>query len=88
MIKNTLNLILTRLISSRTERWYISSGLKAIITDSGLELRCMKNIVNTPLTRQLKTEGHGANSISDPKRPNKLSSKLSLQTRCQVQMLC
>ena len=74
MVNNILNLILTRFISSRTERWYISSGLRAIITDSGLELQCVKNIVNMPLTRQLKTEGHSANSISDPKRPNKLSS--------------
>ena len=74
MIKNILDLILTRLISSRTERWYISSGLRAIITNSGLELQCVKNIVNTPLTRQLKTERHSANSISHPKRPNKLSS--------------
>ena len=56
MIKNILDLILARLISSRTERRYVSSGLGAIITDSGLELRCMKNIVNMPLTRQLKTE--------------------------------
>ena len=75
MIKNILDLILARLISSRMERWYISIGLRATITDSGLELRCVKNIVNTPLTRQLKTEGHSANSISDPKRPNKLSSQ-------------
>ena len=77
MIKNILDLILARLISSRTERWYVSSGLRAIITDSGLELRCVKNIVNTPLTRQLKSERHSANSISDPKRTNKLSSELS-----------
>ena len=56
MIKNVLDLILARLISSRTERWYVSSGLRAIITNSGLELQCVKNIVNTPLTRQLKTE--------------------------------
>ena len=38
MVKNTLDLILARLISSRTERWYVGSGLGAIITDSGLEL--------------------------------------------------
>ena len=75
MIKNILDLILAQLISSRMERWYISSGLRTIITDGRLELQCMKNIVNTPLTRQLKTEGHSANSISDPKRPNKLSSQ-------------
>ena len=75
MIKNILDLILARLISIRTERRYVSSGLRAIITDSGLELRSVKNIVNTPLTRQLKMEGHSANSISDPKRPNKLSSQ-------------
>ena len=76
MIKNILDLILARLISSRMERRYVSSGLRAIITDSGLELRCVKNIVNMPLTRQLKMERHSANSISDPKVPNKLSSKL------------
>ena len=75
MIKNILDLILTRLISSRTERRDVGSGLGAIITNSRLELRCVKNIVNTPLTRQLKTERHSANSISDPKRPNKLSSE-------------
>ena len=38
MIKYTLNLILARLISSKTERWYVSSALRAIITNSGLEL--------------------------------------------------
>ena len=38
MIKDTLDLILAQLISSRTERQYVSSGLRAIITDSGLEL--------------------------------------------------
>ena len=77
MIKYILDLILAQLISSRTERWYISSGLRAITTNSGLKLRCVKNIVNTPLTRKFKTEGHSANSGSDLKRPNKLSSKLS-----------
>ena len=77
MIKNILDLILARLISSRTERRYVGSGLRTIITDGGLELRCVKNIVNTPLTRQLKMEGHSANSISDPKRPNKLSSQFT-----------
>ena len=77
MIKNILDLILARLISSRTERRYVSSGLRTIITDGGLELRCVKNIVNIPLTRQLKMERHSANNISDPKRPNKLSSKFA-----------
>ena len=38
MIKNVLDLILARLISSRMERRYIGSGLGAIITNSGLEL--------------------------------------------------
>ena len=77
MIKNILDFILTRLISSRTERWYISSvGLRAIIANSGLELQYVNNIMNMPLARQLKTEQHSANSTSDPKGPNKLSSKL------------
>ena len=57
MIKNILDFILAQLISSRMERWNISSvGLRAIIAYSGLELQCMKNIVNTPLNRQLKSE--------------------------------
>ena len=77
MIQNVLDLILAQLISSRTERWYVSNGLRTIITDGGLELRCVKNIVNTPLTRQLKMEGHSTNSISDPKRPNKLCSQFT-----------
>ena len=77
MVKNILDLILAQLISSRTERRYVGSGLGAIITNSGLELQSVKNIVNTPLTRQLKMEGHSANSISDPKRPNKLSSQFT-----------
>ena len=56
MIKNILDLILARLISSRAERRDVGSGLGAIITNSGLELQCVKNIVNTPLTRQVKME--------------------------------
>ena len=56
MIKNILDLILARLISSRTERQYVGSGLGAIITNNGLELQSMKNIVNTLLTGQLKAE--------------------------------
>ena len=46
MIKYILDLILAQLISSRTERWYVSSGLGAIITNSGLELRSVKYIVD------------------------------------------
>ena len=56
VIKNILDLVLTQPISSRTERWYVSSGLRAIITDSRLELLFVKKIVNMPLTRQLKME--------------------------------
>ena len=77
MVKNILNLVLAQFISSRTEIWYVSSGLRTIITDGGLELRCEKNIVNTPLTRQLKIECHSTNSTSDLKGPNKLSSELA-----------
>ena len=77
MVKNILDFILSQLISSRKERQNISrAGLRAIIANSGLELQSVKNIVNMPLTRQLKAERHSANSISDPKSPKKLSSKL------------
>ena len=57
MIKNILDLILARLISSRTENWYVSFvGMRAIVANSGLELRGMKHVMNTPLARQLKAE--------------------------------
>ena len=88
MIKDIFHFVLTQLISSRTESWYISCiGIRSIIANSGLELQCMKHIVYTPLARQLKMEKHGTDSSNDPKRPNKLSSKLSRQPRCQFQML-
>ena len=88
MIKYIFHFVLTRLISSRMESWYISCvGSRAIVANGGLELRCMKHVMYTPLARQLKIERHGTNSSNDPKRPNKFSSKLSRQPRCQFEML-
>ena len=82
MIKNIFYFVFTRLISSRTENWYISCvGIRAIVADSGLELRGMKRVMNTPLARQLKAKGHGTDSSNDMKRSNKLSSKLLRQPR-------
>ena len=77
MIKNIFDFVLTQLISSRTESWYISCiGIRAIVANGGLKLRGMKYIVYMPLATQLKVEGHGTNSSNDPKWPQKLSSKL------------
>ena len=77
MIKNIFHFVLTQLISSRTESWYVGFvGIRAIVANGGLELQCMKHIVYTPLARQLKTEEHSTNSSNDLKWPNKLSSKL------------
>ena len=77
MIKNIFDFILTRLISSREESWYVSYiGIRAIVANSGLKLQGMECIIHTPLARQLKTKGHGTNS-SNPKRPKELSCKLS-----------
>ena len=57
MIKNIFYFVLARLISSRTENWYVSCvGIRAIVADSGLELRGMKYVMNSPLARQLKAE--------------------------------
>ena len=57
MIKNILDFIRARLISSKMERQNVSSaGLRAIIANSRFELQSMKNIVNTSLTRQIKVE--------------------------------
>ena len=88
MIKNIFHFVLARLISSKTEGWYISCiSIRAIVANSGLKVQGMEHIVHTPLARQLKTEGHGTNSSNDPKWPNKLSSKLLQQPRCQFEML-
>ena len=57
MIKDIFNFILARLISSRMENWYVSCiGIRAIVANSGLELRGMKHVMNMPLARQLKAE--------------------------------
>ena len=67
MIKYVFNFILAQLISSRMERWYFGSvGIRAIVANSGLELRCMKHIEHEPLARQLKTEGHGTDGSNNP----------------------
>ena len=88
MIKDIFYFVFARLISSRTENWYISCvGIRAIVANSGLELRGMKHVMNTPLARQLKAEGHGTDSSNDTKRSNKLSSELSRQPRCKLEML-
>ena len=88
IIKNIFDFVLARLISSRTESWYISCiGIRAIVANSGLKLQGMEHVVHAPLARQLKMKEHGTNSSNDPKRPNKLSSKLSRQPRCQFEML-
>ena len=88
MIKNVFYFVLARLISSRTESWYVSCvGIRAIVANSGLELRGMKHVMNTPLARQLKVERHGTNSSNDTKRSNKLSSELLRQPRCKLEML-
>ena len=88
MIKDVFNFVLARLISSRTENWYVSFvGMRAIVANSGLELRGMKHVMNTPLARQLKAERHSADSSNDTKRSNKLSSEFSRQPRCKLEML-
>ena len=88
MIKNIFYFVLTRLISSRTENWYVSCvGIRAIVANSGLELQSMKHVVHTPLARQLKAECHSADCSNDTKWSNKLSSKLLQQPRCKLEML-
>ena len=88
MIKNVIHFVLTQLISSRMESWYVGFvGIRAIVPNGRLELRCMKHIVYMPLARQLKTEGHRTDSSNNPKRPNKLSSKLSQQPWCKLEIL-
>ena len=68
MIKYIFYFVLARLISSRTESWYISCvGIRAIVANGGFELQCMKQVVYTPLARQLKTERHGTDSSNNPK---------------------
>ena len=88
MIKNIFDFVLARLIRSRTESWYISYiGIMATVANGGLKLQGMKHVMNTPLARQLKAERHSADSSNDTKRSNKLSSELSQQPRCKLEML-
>ena len=88
MIKNVFYFVLARLISGRTENWYVSCvGIRAIVANSGLELRGMKHVMNTPLARQLKAERHSADSSNDTKRSNKLRSEFSRHPRCKLEML-
>ena len=57
MIKDVFNFVFARLISSWMENWYVSCvGIRAIVANSGLELRGMKHVVHMPLARQLKAE--------------------------------
>ena len=78
MIKNIFDFILTGLISSRTESWYVTcAGIRAIVAESRLELQGMKHVMYTPLARQLKAKGHSADSSNDTKWSSKLSSKIS-----------
>ena len=79
MIKDIFYFVLTQHISC--------IGIGAIVADSGLELQGMKHVMNTPLARQLKAKGHSADSSNDTKWSNKLSSKLSRQPRCKLEML-
>ena len=75
MIKDIFYFVLARLITSRTESWYVSCvGIRAIVANSGLELLGMKHVMYMPLARQLQMEGHGTDSSNDTKWPNKLSS--------------
>ena len=72
MIKYIFHFVLARLISSRTQSWYVSCiGIRAIVANSGLELQGMKYVMYTPLARQLKTERHGTDSSNNLKWPNK-----------------
>ena len=88
MIKDIFYFVLARLIGSRTESWYVSCvGIRAIVADSGLELQGMKHVMYTPLARQLKAKGHSTDSSNNTKRSNKLSSELSRQPRCKLEML-
>ena len=88
MIKDIFGFVLARLISSRMENWYVSCiGIRAMVADSGLELRGMKHVMYTPLARQLKAKGHSADSSNNTKQSNKLSSEFSQQPRCKLEVL-
>ena len=57
MVNNIFDFVLTQLVSSRTESWYISCiGIRAIVANSGLELQGRKHVMYMPLARQLKAE--------------------------------
>ena len=80
VIKQIFNLIFTRQISIRS-KLFRQARLQRHSTDSRLQLRGMKNIMNTPPLRELQAECDSTNLLDDRKRPSTFGSQFMSQTR-------
>ena len=80
MIKQIFNLIFTRQISIRS-KLVRQVRLQRRSTDSRLQLRGMKNIMNTPPLRELQAEGDSTDLLDNRKWPSPFGSQFASQTR-------
>ena len=80
LIKQILNLIFTRQISIRL-KLVRQVRLQCRSADSRLQLRGVKNNVNTPPLRELQVERDSTNLLDNRKWPSPFGSQFASQTR-------
>ena len=80
VIKQIFNLIFTRQISIRS-KLVRQVRLQHRSADSRLQLRGMKNVMNTPPLRELQAERNSTNLLDNRKRPSPFGSQFTSQTR-------
>ena len=80
VIKQIFDLIFTRQISVRL-KLVRQVRLQRRSADSRLQLRGIKNIINTPPLRELQAERDSTNLLDDRKWPSPFGSQFTSQTR-------
>ena len=82
VIKQIFNLIFTRQISIRS-KLVRQVRLHRRSTDSRLQLRGMKNVMNMPPLRELQAERNSTNLLNNRKWSSPFGSQFTSQTRSQ-----
>ena len=85
MVKNILNLILARGVSTRAERGIKSSPRRE--THSRFKLTRVEHIMDAPCQGNSKAIGNRVNNLSNGIRANELGSQLMRKLTRQSQML-
>ena len=80
VIKQIFNLIFTRQISVRL-KLVRQVKLQCRSANSRLQLRGMKNVMNTPSLKELQAEHDSTNLLDNRKRPSPFGSQFMSQTR-------